>query len=190
MPAIQRISDRHALADLVALDRDDLPVLIVAAEEKEAGPIVLASYLEVLKAIRRDIPFVILANAREMTIYRKDRTRSLEPIATIPTAEILSFYDPDYPQRWTSKGYLVARIDSWLRDLMRHWKSPEPPATGVLRTIGLADRLERGWLKRGVRLACLPVRGDELPDELRDWAEPGHGRYPLEATPIPSADHS
>jgi hypothetical protein len=190
MPAIQRISDRLALVDLVALDRDDRPVLIVGAEERKAEPIILASYREVLKSIRRDIPFAMLADAETMTIYRKDRTRSLEPVATIPTRDILSFYDPNFGQWPLFKDYIVGRIDAWLRDFMRHWKSPIPPASETMEALGLAGRLERGWLKREVRLACLPVRGDELPPELRDGAEPGIGRHPLGPVTVPPIDHA
>ena len=64
MSAIQRISDRMCLADVVAFDRDDKPVLVVAAEEQLIYPVVLYSYLEVLSAIRKDIPFAFLAFAR------------------------------------------------------------------------------------------------------------------------------
>ena len=145
MPAIQRISDRRALVDLVALDRDDRPVLIVGAEEKPANPIILAAYREVLKAIRRDIPFAMLANAQELTIYRKDRTRSLEVIATIPTRDILSFYDPNFRDGPMFKSYIVGRIDAWLRDLMRHWKSRRRPPRASWKLWGWRD----GWSTGG-----------------------------------------
>ena len=171
MAAIQRISERRALVDLVALDRDDRPVLIVAAEGREAEPIILAAYLETLGAIRRDIPFAILADPERLTIYRKHGTRSVEPVATIPTAEILAFYDPSYSRGWASGDYIAGMIDAWLADFMRHWKSPTPPATEIMGSLGLAARLEGGWSKRRVRLACLPVRRDQLPIELRDGEE-------------------
>ena len=74
MSAIQRISDRMALADVVAFDRDDRPVVIVAATEGMIYPeIELASYEEIFGSIRKYIPFAILAFAEEMTIYRKRR---------------------------------------------------------------------------------------------------------------------
>ena len=190
MPAIQRISDRMALADVVAFDREDKPVLLVAAEERKAEPIILASYLEVLRAIRRNIPFAILADAEEMTIYRKHRTRSLEPLATIPTREILRFYAPEFADRRVSKGFIAGMIDAWLGDFMRHWKSPTPPYSEVMTGLGLAGRLENGWSKARVRLACLPVCGDELPDQLRNGAEPGGRHHPLEPAPVPPADHA
>jgi hypothetical protein len=184
MPAIQRISDRMALADLVAFDREKRPILIVATEEREAEPIILASYREVLKAIRRDIPFAILADAEQMTIYRKDRTRSLEPVATIPTRDILRFYAPDHAEGRVSKDFLAGMIDAWLRDFMRHWKSPAPPHSETMASLGLVSRLEHGQSKARVRLACLPIRGDELPPELRDGTESGNGRHPLEPVPV------
>jgi hypothetical protein len=190
MPAIQRISDRHALVDLVALDRDDRPVLMVAAEEQKPYPELLDAYLEVLQAIRRDIPFVILANIEEMTIYRKDRTRSLQPIATIPTKETLRFYSPDFGETRVFKDYLVGMIDAWLRDFMMHWKSPTPPASEAMTALGLAGLLDGGRTKRRVRLACLPVRGDEFPDELRNGAEPWSAPHPPESARIPPTDHA
>jgi hypothetical protein len=190
MPAIQRISDRHALVDLIAFDRDDRPVLIVGAEEQVAGPIILASYREVLKSIRRDIAFAMLADAQEMTIYRKDRTRSLEPVATIPTREILSFYDPYFRDGPVFKDYIVGMIAAWLHDFEFRRGPQLPPAWEAMSALGLADRLKDGWLKRRVRLACLPVRGDELPDELRDGAEPGGRLHPLEPVAVPPADHA
>ena len=46
IPAIQRIFDCMALADLVALDREDRPILIVADDEKVARPEILPAYEE------------------------------------------------------------------------------------------------------------------------------------------------
>jgi hypothetical protein len=190
MSAIQRISDRMAEADIVAFDSDDRPILIVAADIKVPESWLLGAYLEVLGSIRRDIPFVILANAEEMTIYRKDRTRSIDPIATIPTKETLRFYNPDFGKEREFKSFLVAMIDAWLRDFIYHWKSPEPPQSEVMTAVGLAARLENGSSRTEVRLACLPLRGDKLPPELRHWAEPRDGGDPLKPVSVPSADHS
>ena len=190
MPAIQRISDRMALADVVAFDRDNKPIVIVAAEERLIYPESLASYREVLLAIRRNIPFAIIAFTEEMTIYRKHRNRSLDPVATIPTREIIRFYSPDFADRPVSAEFIARKIDDWLRDFMGHWKSPTPPFSRTMESLGLAARLEGGWSKERVRLACLPVRGDQLPDQLRDWAEPGNGRHPLESIPVPPTDHA
>jgi len=188
MSAIQRISDRVCLADVVAFDRDDKPVVVVAADERPIYPQSTAFNLEVLQAIRKDIPFAILAYADEMTIYRKHGTRSLEPVTTIPTREIIRFYAPIFEDRRVSSDFIARMIDAWLRDFMRHWKSPTPPFTERMTSLGLVARLENGWSKARVRLACLPVRGDQLPDELRDRAESGNGCHPLEPVPIPQAD--
>jgi hypothetical protein len=190
MSAIQRISDRMALADVVAFDRDDKPVVVVAAEEQLIYPVVLYSYLEVLSAIRKDIPFAILAFSEEMTIYRKRRTRPLEPLATIPTREIIRFYAPTFADQRLSKLFIAEMIDAWLRDFMWHWKSPTPPYSETMASLGLVERLENGWSKARVRLACLPVRGDQLPPELRDREEPGNGHHPLELVPVPPTDHA
>ena len=171
MSAVQRISDRHALLDLVALDREGKPVLMVGAEGQEADPIILASYLEVFGAIRRDIPFAVLASPKNLILYRKDPSRAFEAIAEIPTRKILEFYSSNFEDGLTFKEFLVGMIDAWLRDLMGHWKSPTPPASETMKALGLADRLEGGSLKRRVRLACLPVRRDQLPFELRDGEE-------------------
>ena len=190
MSAIQRISDRVALADVVAFDRHDEPVVVVAAAEQLIYPIVIHSYREVLSAIRKDFPFAILACADEMTIYRKRRTRPLEPLATIPTREIIRFYAPDFADRRPSKDFIAAKLRDWLEDFMRHWKSPNPPYSETMTSLGLAERLEGGRTKERVRLACLPVRGDQLPAELRDGAEPRSGDDPLEPVPVPPADHA
>jgi hypothetical protein len=190
MSAIQRISDRVCLADIVAFDRDDKPVVVVAAEEQLIYPVVMYSYREVLSAIRTDIPFAILAFADEMTIYRKNRTRPLEPLATIPTREVIRFYYPHRADRRLSKDFIAGSIDVWLSDFMSHWKSPTPPYSETMASLGLASRLEGGLSKLGVRLACLPVRGDQLPPELRDRPEPGGGIHPLQTIPIPPADHA
>jgi hypothetical protein len=189
MPAIQRISDRIALADVVAFDRDDKPVLMVSADEKLWFPESLGYYLEVIQAIRRDIPFAILAFSEEMTVYRKDRTRSLTSVATIPTREIIRFYAPEFADRRVSALFIAGMIDAWLRDFMRHWKSPKPPYSETMESLGLAARLENGWSKARVRLACLPVRRDELPDQLRNGAELGGQPHPVEPAPVPTADH-
>lgn len=190
MPAIQRISDRMALADVVAFDREDKPVLLVAAEERLIYPEVLDSYREVLLAIRRNIPFAILAFSEEMTIYRKHRTRSLVPVTTLPTREILRFYSRTFGDGYVSKDYIAGMIDAWLSDFMRHWKSLNPPYSEELAALGLVGRLEGGSTKRRVRLACLPVRGDQFPDELRNGAEPGGRHDPIESAPVPPANHA
>jgi hypothetical protein len=190
MPAIQRISDRVCLADVVAFDRDDKPVVVVAADERPLYPQSIGFNLEVLQAIRKDIPFAILAYAEEMTIYRKHRTRSLEPVATIPTREIIRFYAPESVEGRLFSRFIAAMIDVWLRDFMWHWKSPTPPYSETMAALGLVERLENGWSKARVRLACLPVRGDQLPTELRDREESGNGRHPLEPAPVPPADHA
>ncbi len=190
MPAIQRISDRMCLADVVAFDRDDKPVVVVAAEEQLIYPVVLYSYLEVLSAIRKDIPFAILAFVDEMTIYRKHRTRPLEPLATIPTREVIRFYHPRHAEGRLSKDFIAGTIQLWLNDFIWHWKSATPPYSETMASLGLVERLENGRSKARVRLACLPVRGDQLPPELRDRPEPGNGRHPLEPAPVPPADHA
>jgi hypothetical protein len=179
MPAIQRISDRVCLADVVAFDRDDKPVVVVAADERPLYPQSIGFNLEVLQAIRE-----------EMTIYRKHRTRSLEPVATIPTREIIRFYAPESVEGRLFSRFIAAMIDVWLRDFMWHWKSPTPPYSETMAALGLVERLENGWSKARVRLACLPVRGDQLPPELRDRKEPGNGQHLLESAPVPPADHA
>jgi hypothetical protein len=125
-----------------------------------------------------------------MTVYRKDRTRSLEPVATIPTRETLSRYDPAPGREGISKDYLVALIAAWLHDFGFRRGSELPPAWETMSALGLADRLKDGWLKRRVRLACLPVRGDELPDELRDRVEPGGRLHPIGPVAVSPADHA
>ncbi len=189
MPAIQRISDRMALADVVAFDRDDKPILMASAEEQVAEPQILESYLEVLQSIRRNIPFAILANIETMTLYRKHRTRSLEPVATIPTQEVIGFYYPRWVGKRVSKVFIAGTIDAWLRDFMRHWTSPTPPCSETMASLGLVERLEKGWTKERVRLACLPVRRDELPDQLRNGTELGSRPHPVEPALIPPVDH-
>jgi hypothetical protein len=185
MPAIQRISDRMTLADVVALDRDGKPVVVVAAEERPIYPVVIQSYLEVLSAIRRDIPFAILAFADEMTIYRKRRTRPLELLAKLPTREVIRFYSPQFADGPLSKWYIAAKLRDWLEDFMR--RSPDPPYWETIERLGLEQRLWGGWTKERVRLACLPVRGDQLPPELRDREELGSGSDPIEAPPVAPA---
>ena len=188
MSAIQRISARLALADIVALDRHDRPVLIVGAEEDYPGPLVLASYREIVKAIKRDIPFAILADAENLSVFRKVQNHSLELLTMLPTRKILSFYDPNFVEGRAFKDYIVGMIDSWLRDFMSHWKSPTPPESEMMSAVGLASLLEHGRTKRRVRLACRPVRGDELPIELRDGPEPWNGFHPSGTTSVHPTD--
>jgi hypothetical protein len=195
MSAIQRISDRVALADIVALDRDDQPVVVVAAANRMVYPQELPAYREVLSAIRKDIPFAILAFADEMTIYRKRRTRPLEPLVTLPSREVIRFYSsrfasPGFAEGPLFKDYIVTKLREWLEDFMMHWKSPTPPLSEMMTSLGLAGRLEGGRTKERVRLACLPVRGDQLPPELRDREEPWGGSDPLEPSTVPPTDHA
>lgn len=190
MPAIQRISDRHALADLVVFDREDRPVLIVAADGKKIEPRYRESYREILRSIRRNIPFAILADPEEIAVYRKDRTRTLVHLASIPTREILRAYDPVPDRGRFSKDLLAGMIDAWILDFQSHWKFPMPPGSETLAALGLSGRLDGGRSKREVRLACLPLPGDELSDELRDGTEPRGRGNPPQATPGPPADRA
>lgn len=133
--------------DAVVTDRDDR---IVALVEVKAHP--ATNWPEILPAIlarfSEPIDFVLAVDLHEILVYRVERGRLGERLATFSSPEILSHYDPGFASRRIFEPYLTTLAEAWLRDLAYHWKSGSPPGAEQMGEIGLLRRLEGGTTVR------------------------------------------
>ncbi|MEY3869268.1 MAG: hypothetical protein ACRCT1_20095 [Microcoleaceae cyanobacterium] len=141
-------------ADIIALDREDNIILLVevkivlAQEEKAKQRIVdymiawLKTALSRLSEKGTNIPFVMYVDLDKINVFKWDGVNLSEPLCTLKTAEILSFYDPNFlNKKWLSEDYLETLTEAWLQDLNTQWKHDKPPALEQIDSIGLRQYL-------------------------------------------------
>jgi len=132
-------------ADAIALDADDNPVVFV--EVKAQRPINDLDIQDVVTSLARSrtsIPYVMLVDRQTIQVLQWNGAELSELVSHLSTNDILSFYDPELPNKEVFDFYLTALVEAWLRDVAYHWKSDDPPAIGQLKAIGLAQRLHNG----------------------------------------------
>ena len=167
--------------DLVAFDKRDQPIL--AVEVKAMTGVVQTAldwivWLETeVRPNGRPIPYWMFVGLDSMIIFSQgDGSNQLRDPICIPTARVLSAYDPEFEGKRIFDDYLLALVEAWLRDFAFDWRSASPPLMKELNEIGLADRLKGGMTYREVPLAdpyCAPLRGNQFRDEPFPWAGPG-----------------
>jgi|SRR5579862_1347933 len=132
--------------DIVAIGADDEPVAIVEviARRKTDRVEFEQPMVDSLKEAQRPIPYAILVDQEEIRIFQWDGEQLSKPICRIPTATVLSHYEPEFGSKEIFHSYLECLVEAWLRDLAYHWKSANPPSYDRLEAIGLAGRLHNG----------------------------------------------
>lgn len=155
--------------DIVALDAEDHPFLIVEAKSRPIEPRHEVELLGEIWSEREGIPYgtrvrhILMADTVSLRLYEFDDRGTPSLLVSWPTIETLSHYDEDFrelmerPYGITS-GFLAAKVDSWLRDLDSHWKLANPPGLDGWRQAGLLDRFAKGWTRSEVRLGFDLVR--------------------------------
>jgi Holliday junction resolvase len=146
------------LADIVALGSDGQMVVLVEVkatelETKKAKQSVISQVKSYLRATNANIPFIMIVDLENIEIFQVNSDNlSVEPIASLKTAEVLRHYDAEFGNKQIFELYLTALVEAWLRDLAYHWKSEKPPASEQLAAIGLLQQLEGGTTQPEVTL--------------------------------------
>lgn len=124
---------------IVAKDKDDHSILMI---DVRFSPRYSATDLEI-KNMReyQNIPFLMFVNSQIIQIFK---TPEFQQVATLPTPEILLYYNPKIADKMLFQSSLITLIQAWLRDLAYHWKSQEPPYIQKIQEIGLLDYLIDG----------------------------------------------
>jgi len=154
--------------DLIALDREDRPFLLVEAQRRPVSPTTERSILHDLASAREALPyggrihFGLIADPESMRLYELDRDEP-SPLGSWATNDILGHYDPGFPERVRSLSgihpdSIAGLIGSWLRDIAYHWKSPSPPGTEQWEAAGLLGRIAEGSTLSEVRLGFDALR--------------------------------
>jgi len=142
--------------DILALDRDGNPVLLVevkgSRQINEPRKKEILSYLNDL-AKKFSVPFIMIVDLDNIDVYSSENNPDAKwfksPLLEVATNKILLEYDPDFSRKLSGKGkifshYLERLTEGWLRDIAYHWKSVSPPLSSKLQEIGLADKLNNG----------------------------------------------
>jgi hypothetical protein len=137
--------------DLVALDQNKQVVLVAEvkaspsafsnANIRNAG---IAQVLKFLSIINYIVPYIMLADTNNIFIYRWDGKSVSEPILSLRTVDVLSYYEPEFNQKQIFSLYLTGLVEAWISDFCYHWKSEFPPAYQEISDIGLMEKLEGG----------------------------------------------
>lgn len=163
MSGFQKLGSSAIPADLVARDRDGKVVLLVEVKAPKSEYITEHPDSSLVKWARdhpepEDFPYLMVANVNTISIFKRESASPSSDIYSRPAADFsfksddfLTAYDPLYRQKADVgrilEYYLEGLIVAWLRDLTYHWKFEEPPGTKELARIGLASRLEGGWVE-------------------------------------------
>lgn len=159
MQNIQFEQTNSVVADIIAFNNTGTPVLLVEVESNDLKS-VDNSYFEkainqigfYLKVADQLIPFAMLVTLESIQIFQWDGINLSKPLTCLQTAEILSYYEPEFSSKKIFKLYLTTLIEAWLRDLAYHWKSQNPPAAKELEALDLVEKLVNGTTQTEVKI--------------------------------------
>jgi hypothetical protein len=143
----QRVKHVRAVVDLLAIDREDRPVLIGEVKQKdEPADAALARIQDFLEFADLAVPFVMIVDHDRIAIYRGDEELRDEPVFSARTKPILGYLSDYYREsrRRVGTDLLRGLALSWLHDISFRWRSKTtfPPAYEELERIGLAPLLK------------------------------------------------
>lgn len=144
------------IADVIAYDRDDRPVLVAAVKAFEMALEDVPRAIDHIAYPGWWLPprFLMLADYGSIRVIESAPDGSRSIILELPTAEVLGHYDEEVGEMFQKQGiyhpYLRRLVEGWLRDLAYHWKSPTPPASADLEKTGLLALLDGGTTRSGV----------------------------------------
>jgi hypothetical protein len=151
-----RASDVDLEANVVGLDKDDRPVLLVYAKAMEnAAAIGLPQLLEHLDV--SEVRYGMFAYLGQIQIFSKNSGSPATPVCSLRTADVLSVYEPQYCSKRIFQDYFEGLIEAWLRDFAFHWRTGRPPASNELESIGLAQILAGGMTRKGGNIDAPPL---------------------------------
>jgi len=139
------------IGDMIAVDRDDQPIMVVKIDIGKSGPEAREAFMSAFARMDPPLPFGMHVDLDEIFILRRPIEDPRNPPTHLQTVPILRHYAPNFAGRNAPRGsplifrdYFTTLVESWLRDYAFHWKSEDPPGGVELTKIGLAQRLEGG----------------------------------------------
>jgi hypothetical protein len=152
------------IGDLITIDREDEPIMVVKIDVGKPGPEALQSFTAEFEGMEPPLPFGMFVDLDEIVILERRDGDLQHPPTRLSTSEILKLYAPEFAGRDTPRGspltfrnYFTTLVEAWLRDYAFHWKSKEPPGSEDLTRIGLAQRLEGGFTESHARASVIPL---------------------------------
>ncbi|WP_230967472.1 hypothetical protein [Nostoc commune] len=137
--------------DIVALDKEGQIILIAEVkgwpfnfQEKKAKEYAILRLIDYLQAAKIAIPFAMLVDINNILIFKWDGNNLSEPIISLKTANVLSYYEPEFNKKQIFNLYLTGLTEAWISDFCYHWKSEIPPASKEIAEIGLSQLLKGG----------------------------------------------
>ncbi len=114
-------------ADIIALDAQDNPVLLIEVKARPRENIYdREQMIGDLQQAGIALPYAMLVTLEETYIFEWNGS-ALSEVLRVPTADALSVYDPEFREKNIYEHYLIRLVETWLQDVAYHWKSEEPP---------------------------------------------------------------
>jgi hypothetical protein len=135
--------------DIRVSDQEDRVFMVFEVKRRPIDQLELQEVLSALDTWRNGHPveYLGVADLNLIRVFRLDRAGPPQQILSLPTADVLSAYDPDFRRREVFEPYLEALVRNWLRDFAVHWKHPNPPGQHELQQAGIAQRLRNGYVE-------------------------------------------
>ena len=131
-------------AGVIALDRNDKPVMLIQVKGRpEENAYDRPQLVTDLQETDIRFSYAMLATLKDTRIFKWDGS-TLSEVLHLPTADVLTPYDPEFRNKRIYGDHLTVLIEGWLRDIAFHWSSNTPPFFEALERIGLGKRLEGG----------------------------------------------
>src|SRR3954470_22318875 len=122
--------------DLMTIDREDAPIMVVKIDIGKSGHEALQSFMAKFEGMEPPLPFGMFVDLDEIVIVKRPISDARHPPTVLSTSEILKHYAPEFAGRDTPRGsplvfrsYFTTLVEAWLRDFSFHWKSEEPPGS-------------------------------------------------------------
>lgn len=139
-------------ADILALDPDGQPVLVVEVKDRILEEDTVSQLLAYMESQGPPIPYGMVVDLEKICVVKYDCDNPIGHSHVFDAEEILTHYDPDFAKKRIFHQYLSTLVETWLRDLAYHWKSENPPGAEPLAAIGLLPRIEGGKTQSEVTL--------------------------------------
>ena len=132
--------------DVLVLDAEDRPLMLVEIRSRVLESDFADGLRDFMAAEKtHDVPFGMIVDLGSIRIFSFAPNKTATTLATIPSRDVFSFYEPQFGHKTIYETYLAALTEAWLRDLAYHWKSPSPPGQELLDKLGVLSRLKGGW---------------------------------------------
>jgi len=142
------------IADIVAQDSQGHDVLVVIVKGMQLEPRIVTEYFELIERECPGFPFAMVVDPSAIYVKRLGSEPGPETYRVLDPVPIMRYYDPDGGKQRILRNYRAGLVQSWLEDMIYHWKSSTPPESEQVAAIGLLERLEKGATYREVALGA------------------------------------